>query len=148
MPDSVSKQKRSEVMAAVKQKDTRPELYVRSLLHKHGLRYRLHDKRLSGKPDLVFPSLKSVLFVNGCFWHGHPDGRCKLSRLPKSNTEFWINKVNVNRERDLRIWAKLRKEGWTVFVIWECQIGKSSHPQRVLHQLLQKRIRRDRQEVK
>ena len=110
-------------MAAVKQKDTKPEMKVRSFLHRHGLRYRLHDNKLLGKPDLVFPRFHTVLFVHGCFWHGHPDEECKLGRIPKSNVKFWKDKISGNRERDEINIDLLQKLGWRVVVIWECQIG-------------------------
>lgn len=110
-------------MAAVKQKDTKPEMKVRSFLHRHGLRYRLHDHKLLGKPDLVFPRFHTVLFVHGCFWHGHPDEECKLARTPKSNVKFWKDKISGNRERDEINIDLLQKLGWRVVVIWECQIG-------------------------
>ena len=111
------------MMAAVKQKDTKPEMRVRSFLHKQGLRYRLHDNKLPGKPDLVFPRFRTVLFVHGCFWHGHPDEQCKLARIPKSNVKFWRDKISGNRERDERNVERLRKLGWNVVVIWECQLS-------------------------
>ncbi len=99
MTDVVSPKRRSEIMASVGQKDTGPEKTVRSFLHKKGLRYRLHVKDLPGKPDMVFPKLKTVVFVNGCFWHGHKDNECKLARIPKSNIDFWKTKIEgVMRE--------------------------------------------------
>lgn len=87
-----------------------------------GYRYRLHDRRLPGRPDLVFPRLKRVIQVHGCFWHRHP--RCALARLPKSRTDFWIPKLEENRARDLRVGRQLRKLGWRVLVVWECQLAK------------------------
>ena len=124
--DNISKQERSRVMAAVKQKDTRPEIKVRSVLHKHGLRYRLHDKKLPGKPDLVFPKYQTVLFIHGCFWHGHPDEQCKLARIPKSNVKFWENKIQVNRQRDNKNIKLLHGLGWNIAVMWECEINSDS----------------------
>jgi DNA mismatch endonuclease, patch repair protein len=121
--DTVTKIRRSEIMASVGQKNTKPELVVRSFLHRKGLRYRLHAKELPGKPDLVFPRLKAVLFVNGCFWHGHQNQNCKLARTPKSNVDFWVKKVETNRERDHKNWALLKELGWTVIVIWECELS-------------------------
>jgi len=123
MADTVTKKRRSEIMASVGQKDTKPELIVRSFLHRKGLRYRLHVKDLPGKPDLVFPRFKTALFVNGCFWHGHQDQNCKLARTPKSNVDFWVKKVETNRERDHRNWAHLEESGWTVIVVWECELS-------------------------
>ena len=123
--DNISKEERSRVMAAVKQKDTKPEMKVRSFLHKHGLRYRLHDNKLPGKPDLVFPRFRTVLFVHGCFWHGHSDVQCKLARIPKSNVKFWKDKILANSERDKKNDVRLRELGWRVVVIWECQISNT-----------------------
>ena len=126
MVDNISTEERSRVMALVKQKDTRPEMTVRSFLHRRGLRYRLHDKRLPGKPDMVFPKYKTVVFVHGCFWHGHPDPDCKLARTPKSNVKFWKDKVSGNQERDKRNVEQLQKMGRRVLLIWECQIGNKN----------------------
>lgn len=122
MADTVTKKRRSEIMASVGQKNTKPELIVRSFLHRKGLRYRLHAKKLPGKPDLVFSRLKAALFVNGCFWHGHQDQNCKLARTPKSNVDFWVKKIRTNRERDHKNWAHLKELGWTVIVVWECEL--------------------------
>lgn len=119
MVDTVSREKRSEVMALVKQKDTKPELRVRRYLHANGLRYSLHRKDLPGKPDIVLSKYKVVVFVHGCFWHGHKS--CKLGRIPKSNVEFWNNKIEGNARRDLENKAKLMTLGWKVIVIWECE---------------------------
>jgi len=123
MTDTVTKKRRSEIMASVGQKDTKPELRVRSFLHRRGLRYRLHAKDLPGKPDLVFPRFKTALFVNGCFWHGHQDQNCKLARTPKSNVSFWIKKIQTNRERDQKNWAHLKKMGWATIIVWECELS-------------------------
>ncbi|MCQ4161268.1 DNA mismatch endonuclease Vsr [Roseomonas sp. GC11] len=109
-------------MARIKGKDTQPELRVRRAFHKAGLRYRLHDKRLPGRPDIVFPSRKAAVFVQGCFWHRHPDPACPLTRTPKSRLEFWQGKFAENRARDARNRAALEATGWRVFEIWECQI--------------------------
>lgn len=124
MADNVSKAERSRIMSSVKNKDTRPEIAVRSFLHRLGFRYRLHDRRLPGIPDLVFPKYGCVLFVHGCFWHGHKDPACKLARIPKSNVQFWISKVKSNVERNKRDIGKLTKMGWRVIVVWECQVRK------------------------
>ncbi|WP_232462514.1 very short patch repair endonuclease [Bordetella genomosp. 9] len=106
-------------MRAVKAKDTGPELVVRRLLHRAGLRYRLHDARLPGRPDLVFPSRRIVLFVHGCFWHQHSN--CPAAARPKSNSEYWDRKLDDNIARDVRHRAALEAKGWTVLVIWECE---------------------------
>lgn len=136
MVDNISKKERSRVMSLVKQKDTGPEIAVRSFLHRRGFRYRLHDKRLPGKPDMVFPKYKCVLFIHGCFWHGHHDPNCKLARTPKSNIKFWKEKVVSNQKRDERNISKLKKMGWRVLLVWECQIRET----RVLETLVQKII--------
>ena len=108
-------------MALVRHKDTKPELRVRRFLHAAGLRYRLHDKRLPGKPDMVFPAKRVVVFVHGCFWHQHPDPTCKLARLPKSRLDFWQPKLEGNAERDRRNVTALEASGWRVVTVWECQ---------------------------
>lgn len=112
---------RSAQMALVRGKDTKPELRVRRALHAAGLRYRLHRKDLAGKPDLVFPSLKTVVFVHGCFWHQHPDPHCKLARMPKSRLDFWGPKLAGNRARDERVKKALEDQGWRVVEVWECE---------------------------
>lgn len=122
MVDIVDKDMRSRIMARVRGKNTRPEMIVRRLVFGSGYRYRLHNPQLPGKPDLVFPGRRKVIFVHGCFWHGHncPRG----SRLPKTNADYWRMKIERNRERDAANTAKLEAEGWGVLVIWECQLGK------------------------
>ncbi len=123
MSDIVSPEKRSEMMAGIKGKDTQPEVIVRKGLFRYGFRYRLHDKKLPGKPDLTFPKYKAVIFVNGCFWHGHD---CKLFKWPKSNPEFWKKKITGNKERDKKNIHLLREQGWRTITIWECALkGKS-----------------------
>lgn len=107
-------------MAAVKGKDTKPEMLVRRFLHGRGFRYGLHNKNLPGSPDIVLRRFKTVIFVHGCFWHGHED--CKYYRLPKSNIEFWQTKIDRNRTRDKRDIQALHELGWRVIVIWECQL--------------------------
>lgn len=104
-------------MAAIKGSDTKPELLIRKLLHQRGFRYRLHDRKLPGKPDLVFPRHQAVLFVNGCFWHGHD---CPQFHWPKTRPEFWLDKISGNVRRDLRNEATLSATGWRVGLIWEC----------------------------
>jgi len=107
-------------MRAVKSVDTGPEMIVRRMLHKLGYRYRLHRKDLPGKPDLVFPSRKAVIFVHGCFWHAH---NCKRgARTPKTNTQYWIDKIRRNVERDAQAIINLKAAGWRVLVIWECEL--------------------------
>lgn len=111
---------RSFNMARIKGKDTKPEEIVRKYLFSHGFRYRKNDKRLPGTPDIVLPKYKTVIFVNGCFWHGH--NNCKYFVVPKTNTEFWMNKINANIERDHRQHKELIDLGWKVIVIWECEL--------------------------
>jgi len=120
--DTLSPLERSARMARVRGRDSKPEMLVRRHLHAMGFRYRLHDRRLPGSPDLVFRRLGKVIFVHGCFWHRHPDPDCKLARMPKSRLDFWGPKLQGNRERDLRHHAELEALGWQFFVVWECQM--------------------------
>lgn len=122
MADVHDKQTRSYNMSQIKSKDTKPELLVRKFLHTNGFRYRLHDKTISGKPDIVFRKLKTVIFVHGCFWHGHYN--CKYFVLPKTRTKWWKEKIESNKERDLKNLSILKTEGWKVFSIFECQLKK------------------------
>jgi len=112
---------RSHQMSLVRSRDTKPEMIVRRLVHSMGYRYRLHGSNLPGKPDLVFPSRRKVIFVHGCFWHRHPDPNCWRARLPKSRQEFWIPKLEGNATRDTRNITALEADGWGVMVVWECQ---------------------------
>ena len=118
MADHLSRKKRSANMAAIHSKDTSPELAVRKMVHGLGYRYRLHDPKLPGKPDLVFPSRKKVLFVHGCFWHCHT--RCKRATIPKTRADFWQKKLASNIERDRRNRRELRALGWETMTVWEC----------------------------
>jgi DNA mismatch endonuclease (patch repair protein) len=113
---------RSRTMRAVKGKDTQPEWIVRRLLHAAGYRYRLHVKNLPGKPDLVFPARRKVVFVHGCFWHGHDCSRG--DRQPKANAEYWSAKIARNKERDAKHMVMLRADGWKIATVWECEIKK------------------------
>lgn len=122
MTDIVSKAKRSAMMSGIRGKNTKPEILVRRLLHGMGFRFRLHRKDLPGKPDIVLPKWRTVVFVNGCYWHGHAD--CDLFRLPKSRTEFWQDKIDGNRVRDQRNYSALKQAGWKTVVIWECAVSK------------------------
>jgi len=119
MTDVFTPEKRSEVMSRVRGRDTKPEKLVRSLIHRMGYRFRLHVGELPGRPDVVLPRHRKVVFVHGCFWHGHPS--CKRAARPKSNREFWRAKIEANRKRDGRNIARLRELGWRVLVVWECQ---------------------------
>lgn len=118
MTDVHSKEIRSFNMSRIRGKDTKPELLVRKYLFSRGLRYRLHMKSLDGTPDLVFPKYKKVVFIHGCFWHGHKG--CADFVLPKTRTDWWLNKINANKERDAKITWKLRKQGWEVITVWGC----------------------------
>jgi DNA mismatch endonuclease, patch repair protein len=117
MADIVSKEVRSKMMSGIRGKNTKPELLVRHGLFAMGFRYRLHKKILPGKPDLVLPKYRTVLFINGCFWHGHD---CELFRIPASNREFWKKKIAGNQANDARNHALLQQAGWTVISVWEC----------------------------
>jgi len=122
-------------MRAVKSVDTRPEMIVRRMLHKLGYRYRLHRKDLPGKPDLVFPCRKAVIFVHGCFWHGHD---CKRGdRTPKTNTKYWTKKIRRNVERDAQAIRDLETAGWRTLVIWECELKKAKAIQQKLTSFLE-----------
>lgn len=137
MTDVHSKEVRSYNMSKIKGKDTKPEILVRKFLFKKGLRYRLHDKKLPGKPDLVFPKYKKVIFVHGCFWHGHEN--CKYFVIPKTKTEWWLNKINRNKEKDMESIQKLKNEGWKVYVVWECDL-KNIKKEEILNTLYNKII--------
>ena len=119
--DTLTPEQRSERMSRVRSRDTKPELVVRGLLHSQGYRYRLHDKRLPGKPDLVFAGRRKLIFVHGCFWHRHD--HCALARMPKSRIDFWLPKLEANRARDQVNIARLEAMGRCVLVVWECQLG-------------------------
>lgn len=124
MTDRLTLEQRHKNMAAIRSKNTKPELYIRKLMHKAGLRYRLHSPNLPGKPDIVLRKYKTVIFVNGCFWHGHG---CNVGKLPKSNVEYWASKIKLNLTRDkIKVYALL-KQGWRVLIIWECALkGKAA----------------------
>ncbi len=117
MPDVHDRATRSRNMAAIKGKDTKPELIIRKGLHARGFRYRLHDRRLPGRPDLVMPKYHAVIFINGCFWHGHD---CALFKWPGTRQEFWKEKIGANVARDQRNYAAIDETGWRRAVIWEC----------------------------
>lgn len=122
MVDNLTPAQRSERMARVRGKDTKPELIVRRLVHGMGFRYRLYYKGLPGRPDLVFPRRRKAIFVHGCFWHRHDDPACRLSRLPKSRIGFWLPKLEANHLRDIRNLATLNAAGWSTLVVWECEL--------------------------
>lgn len=133
--DNLTPTERSEIMSRVKSQNTRPELLVRSFLHRHGLRFRVNRTTLPGKPDIVLPKYKTIIFVNGCFWHQHPSEECKLARMPKSHVDFWKSKLEENRKRDEQKKIDLEKLGWRVFYVWECQL---SRPNQTLSELIER----------
>lgn len=123
--DTVSKEQRSKNMAAIKGKNTKPEVAVRKFLHSLGYRYRLHKKDLPGRPDLYLKKYNTVIFIHGCFWHQH--SKCKYATVPKSNREFWVNKLKKNVERDIKNRKKLKDQGYNVIVLWECGVFNKSN---------------------
>lgn len=119
MPDRVDAQTRSRIMSSIGSKNTVPELMIRKGLHARGFRYRLHSSNVPGKPDLMLPRYNALIFVHGCFWHGHD---CHLSGIPKTRTEFWTSKLERNRRRDTEVRNALLKAGWRILVIWGCSL--------------------------
>lgn len=119
--DTITKSERSLLMSRIRSKDTRPELVVRSILHRCGYRFRLHRKDLPGRPDIVLPRHRKIILVHGCFWHGHT---CRLASKPKSNKRYWNLKIQTNRARDSRNLEALVSQGWKVLELWECDIRK------------------------
>ncbi len=120
MADNHSKESRSRNMAQIKGKNTLPEIMVRKFLFGKGFRYRINDKSLPGKPDIVLPKYRTFIFVNGCFWHGHAD--CKYADLPKTRTEWWKTKIDKNKERDNKVHLELKKSRWNIITVWTCQL--------------------------
>ena len=126
MVDTLSPEQRRLCMSRIAGKNTKPELVIRKALFRQGFRYKLHDKNLPGKPDLVFPEYNAVIFIHGCFWHGH---NCDLFNWPTTNTKFWRKKITGNREADLKNYNYLKKEGWYILTIWGCALkGKKKKP--------------------
>jgi DNA mismatch endonuclease (patch repair protein) len=119
MVDIVSKEVRSRMMSSIRATNTKPEVMLRKGLHSRGIRFRLHDRKLPGKPDLVFPKYNAILLVNGCFWHGHD---CHLFKWPSTRDSFWKTKINRNKEVDLRTLDRLQNDGWRTGIVWECAI--------------------------
>lgn len=133
MAEKILPETRSRMMSGIRGKNTRPELTVRSFLHRHGFRFRLHGAGLPGKPDVVLPRWNVVVFAHGCFWHGHMG--CRYFKLPKTRTEFWKTKIEGNSQRDALAVERLRGAGWRVATIWECSLRDD--PDRALGELLQ-----------
>ncbi len=129
--DNHSKETRSYNMSRIRSTNTKPEEIVRKYLFSKGLRYRKNDKRYAGKPDIVLPKYKTVIFVNGCFWHGHEG--CRYFVMPKSNLEYWNSKISKNIERDIQNIEKLRSEDWKVIVVWECELKKDKKEETLLN---------------
>ena len=133
MSDPLSTDRRSWNMSQIKGKNTKPEVLVRKFLHSHGYRFRIHRKDLPGKPDIVLPKYKTVIFVHGCFWHRHEN--CKYSSTPKTHTEFWEEKFRRNIERDRQNIANLESLGWRVIIVWECEVKDLSYRETLLDKL-------------
>lgn len=132
MNDIYSTRKRSEIMSRISGKDTKPEAIVRKYLSSEGFRYRKHVSNLPGNPDLVLPRYKTVVFVHGCFWHGH---HCPRGKLPATNKDFWHEKITRNKQRDLQNFNKLEKTGWHVLIIWQCEISNKQKEQQKMNQV-------------
>lgn len=136
MADRLSPEKRSELMSKVRGKDTTPEMRVRRLLHAMGIRYRLHDSKLPGKPDIVMKSRNKAIFVHGCFWHRHPG--CKMATTPKSKIDFWTEKFDQNVRRDENARKALEDGGWEVLTVWECETKKPGLLENILRNFLER----------
>lgn len=135
--DSLSPERRSWNMSRIRGKDTRPELRVRSLLHKLGFRFRLNRKDLAGKPDIVLPKYRAAIYVHGCFWHRHQE--CRFAYTPKSNLSFWTNKFDRTIERDAEVSSKLEQDRWKQIVVWECELNDIPRLEKKLRILLPKK---------
>lgn len=135
MADVHSTAQRSFNMSRIKGKDTKPEMLVRRYLHAHGYRYKLHDKTLPGKPDIVLPKYRTLIFVHGCFWHGHT--HCRYYVVPKTRTDWWLHKINTNKCNDARAVKALKHDGWKIITIWECAL-KPAKLENTLSALLKK----------
>lgn len=133
MADKFSKEKRSDIMSKITGKETKPEILVRRFLFAAGFRFRKNVVNLLGKPDIVLSKYNTIIFVHGCFWHGHT---CKRGKLPESNHEFWKQKIEKNIERDKQIIAELEKDGWTVIIIWQCEIRNKEKCNMRLNELI------------
>ncbi|ECT7562157.1 DNA mismatch endonuclease Vsr [Salmonella enterica subsp. enterica serovar Cerro] len=145
MVDTLTPEERSERMSRVRAQDTKPEMKLRRLIHGMGFRYRLHRRDLPGKPDLVFPGRRSIIFMHGCFWHRHEG--CGLARLPKSKRAFWSAKLEANKERDQKNISTLEAAGWRVLVIWECQLRDEGGVREVVKEFLTNYKRENNNEI-
>ena len=133
MADVHSKEIRSYNMSRITGKNTKPEILIRKSLFSKGFRYNLHSKNLPGKPDIVLPKYKTVIFVHGCFWHGHEG--CQYYVIPKTRTEFWLNKINTNIQNDMKNLISLKNMGWNVITIWECETKKKNNIKVLIDQI-------------
>ena len=124
MPDRLTPQQRHHIMSSIRASSTKPELKLRRALWRRGYRYRINDRRFAGTPDIVLPKYRTAIFVHGCFWHGHKG--CKYYTIPQTNTSFWVDKIERNRERDQKAWRMLEAKGWKVIIVWECQLKKDN----------------------
>ncbi len=136
MTDVFTEEKRSWIMSRVKNRDTRPEMLVRSVVHRLGFRFRLHDRDLPGHPDIILPRHRKIIFVHGCFWHSHP--QCPRAKRPDDNRDFWEQKLSRNVERDASNQKKLSEIGWDVLVVWECETKDAARLLRKLESFLRK----------
>lgn len=140
MSDIHTAVQRHRNMAAIRSANTMPEQKLRKELWRRGFRFRINDKRFPGKPDIVFPKYHTVLFVHGCFWHGHKV--CGRFKIPKTNTDFWMRKIARNQERDQEVWRQLEAKGWAVIIVWECQITKAELEKTIIR--VEEELRRNR----
>lgn len=137
MADTLTPSARSERMSLVRGRDTKPEWVVRRLIHGLGYRYRLQARDLPGRPDIVFRKRKKAIFVHGCFWHRHPDPACKLARLPKTRLDFWLPKLEDNRQRDIANVERLMAMGWQVLLVWECELRNREQLRNILQRFIE-----------
>ena len=135
MADVHTPQQRRYNMQQIRAKNTKPEMLVRKFLHANGFRYSLHNKKLPGKPDIVLTKYKTIIFIHGCFWHGHTN--CKYFAVPKTKTKWWLNKINTNKANDEKAGKELKKDGWKVIVVWECAL-KPAKQETALIRILKK----------
>ena len=135
MADVHTPQQRRYNMQQIRAKNTKPEMLVRKFLHANGFRYSLHNKKLPGKPDIVLTKYKTIIFIHGCFWHGHTN--CKYFAVPKTRTKWWLNKINTNKANDEKAVKELKKDGWKVIVVWECAL-KPAKQETALIRILKK----------
>lgn len=129
MSDTLTPQQRHHCMSNIHSSSTKPEVKLRKELWSKGFRYRKNDKRLPGSPDVVLPKHRTVIFIHGCFWHGHKG--CKYYTIPKTNTEFWVEKVERNQNRDEDVWRQLEAKGWFVVIVWECELKKEQYEETI-----------------